>query len=111
MKSAVISLAGTQFNIAENDVIQIPGNSAITPVVLTYTDGKKTHVGTPSVKDIVVKFETIDDSAYQKTPVKRFKAKSRYRKTVGHKQPLIVLKVKEISEKAEKVEKAEKAEK
>jgi len=115
MKHAIVSLGGKQFNIQENDLIKVPGNTEIAPKVLLYTDGKTTHVGNPLVKDFHVKLDLVEQKMGDKVSVKRFKAKSRYKKNHGHRQPVMTLRVVELGESKKtekKVEKeAEKAEK
>jgi ribosomal protein L21 len=113
MKHAIVSLGRKQFNIQENDLIQVPGNTSLNPVVLFYTDGKTTQTGTPEIKDFHIKLDLVEEKMGKKVSVKRFKAKSRYKKNHGHRQGIMILKVVELGEakKAEKVEKVEKVEK
>jgi large subunit ribosomal protein L21 len=110
MKHAIVSLGGKQFNIQENDLIRVPGNTELKPMLLLFTDGETTHVGNPVVKDYHVKLDLVEQKMGDKISVKRFKAKSRYKKNHGHRQPVMTLKVVEIgkTKKAEKTEKVEK---
>jgi large subunit ribosomal protein L21 len=110
MKHAIISLGGKQFNIQENDIIEIPGNSDIKPIVLFFSDGKKTEIGEPNLKEVHVKLDLVEEKMSDKIMVKRFKAKSRYKKTKGHRQPVFVLKVTEIGVKEPKESKEAKEE-
>jgi large subunit ribosomal protein L21 len=93
MKYAIITLGGKQVKIQEGDTFQIPGNSILDTAVLCYSDGEKTLIGTPELKDIVLDLEVVDVVNGNKVQVKRFKAKSRYKKNKGHKQPVSLVKV------------------
>ena len=112
MKHAIISLGGKQFNVQENDLIQVPGNTGLNPVVFFYNDGKTSHIGEPALKDFHIKLTVVEEKKGEKVAVKRFKAKSRYKKNHGHRQGVIVVKVLELGEakEAKKEEKTEKAE-
>lgn len=108
MKHAIVSLGGKQFNIQENDLIQVPGNTDLKPEILLFTDGKTTHVGNPQVKEVHVKLDVVEEKMGDKISVKRFKSKSRYKKNHGHRQPVIVLRVTELGEAKKAEKKAEK---
>lgn len=113
MKHAIISIGGKQFNVKENDLIQVPENTGLDPIVLLFTDGKTTQTGTPEIKDFHIKLDLVEEKMGKKVSVKRFKAKSRYKKNHGHRQGVVILKVVELGEakKEEKVEKTERTEK
>lgn len=97
---AVISLAGKQFFVAEGETITIDkhvtekeGTKIEAEKVLLTTDGEKTKVGTPEVKDVKVTLEVVKLKKASKVVTARYQAKSRYRRTVGHRQPQSELKV------------------
>ena len=78
MEYAVISACGKQFKVRKGDTFVVGNPGSLHIGVLFYTDGKKILVGTPFVKDILVKTEVVKKS-HKKTDVARFRSKSRYR--------------------------------
>ncbi|MBD3363434.1 50S ribosomal protein L21 [Candidatus Dojkabacteria bacterium] len=64
-------------------------------VLLTHKDGK-TVVGKPNVKGAEVEMEIVEHLKGPKLRIKTYKAKSRYRRHVGHRQHLTKLKVTNI---------------
>lgn len=89
---AVIMLGAKQFLVKEGDKIVaektiVPENGVleITDVLLTY-DGQNTQVGSPLVDKAKVTLQHDGDKKGLKIRVSKFKAKSRYRRTQGHRQ-------------------------
>lgn len=103
MKYAVISLQGKQYRVEEGQELTVDrledkkGDSLKIADVLLFSDGKKVLVGTPTVQDVVVKASVADHVLGEKLRVSKFKAKSRYRKTHGHRQSESVIKIESIS--------------
>lgn len=100
-KIAVIQLAGHQYLVGVGDKITIDKHLAkkslkVTDVLLLIND-KGTQVGTPNVKDASVTLDVVEEKKADKVRVQRFRAKSRYRLTNGHRQPQTVLTVKSIA--------------
>ena len=60
-------------------------NLNVTDVLLTY-DGKKTQIGSPFVKGASVELAFEGTKKGTKIRVAKFKAKSRYRRVLGHRQ-------------------------
>lgn len=101
MNYAIIALSGRQYKVSAGQIITIdrlPGkkNFEIKEVLLTNIDGQ-IKIGTPYV-DAKVSFETIGNLRGPKIRVSKFKAKSRYRKTIGFRADLTKIKVLKISE-------------
>jgi len=117
MKYAVAKIGGKQLKITEGETFKIEHQDALKFDVLVYSDGKDVILGTPFLKDITVKATLLGEEKSKKVRVGRFKAKSRYKKTKGHRQMMSVFKIDEISKDGEtkkvvaKVEKVEKTEK
>jgi large subunit ribosomal protein L21 len=115
MKYAVIQIAGKQLKVAEGDTIKVNKMDSYEPVILAYCD-ESLELGNPILSGITISVTPQAEST-QKTTVSRYKSKSRYRKSKGHKQPLVTLKVDSITkgsktkvaEKEESTAKAEKA--
>lgn len=101
--SAVVQLAGKQFKVAEGDILVVDrlkeeaGKKMTVSDVLLTTDGDTTQVGTPMVKGAKVDFEVVEHTKADKIRVFKYKSKSKYRRTYGHKQPKTTLKVTKIS--------------
>ena len=101
-KYAIIQLAGKQYKVAEGTVIEVDRQEDLTSKVLLYSNGDNVTIGTPDLVDVTVHLETLGDKNGGKVSVNRFRSKSRYRKRMGHKQPLTVVKVAGITLKGEK---------
>lgn len=99
-QSAIIQLQGKQHIVVVGDVLvidrletaEVGKKLEVTDVLLT-TDGTKTEVGTPLLKGAKVTFEVIEHAKGDKIRVFKYKSKSKYRKTNGHRQLQTTLKV------------------
>ncbi len=97
---AVISLAGKQYLVREGDHISIDRHEKeeeVTPEVLLVVDGDDVKIGTPVVDGATVKLKVKENKKGPKIRVMRFRAKSNYHRTYGHRQPMCVLEVVSIS--------------
>lgn len=89
---AIIELSGKQFTVKEGDKIVAEKLNAKAGEVLTIkevlliNDGEQTQVGTPYIEgaSVTLKFEKEDKG--EKVEIRKYKAKSRYRRTTGHRQ-------------------------
>ena len=106
MNYAVIKTGGKQYVVTEGALVTIEklGRGAATEVlkkgdpitfgdVLLTDDGKKTLVGTPSLEGKTVKGTVYSVGRAKKIDVVKYKAKSRYLKRRGHRQPEIKVKI------------------
>ena len=101
MELAVIKTGGKQYVVAKGDVVTIEnlpgdlkkGDSVTFSEVLMTDDGTTVNVGTPSVKGAVVKGTVAMVGRHKKIEVVKYKAKSRYLKRRGHKQPYVKVKI------------------
>lgn len=102
---SVMMTGGKQYVVRVGDIInveKIDGEfTAGTPIsfdqVLMTTDGTKTSVGTPVVSGAKVTAEFIEEGKGDKVIVVKYKAKSRYYKKRGHRQPYMKFKVTKIA--------------
>jgi large subunit ribosomal protein L21 len=91
---AVVEIAGKQYRVSTGDVIDASfiegkeGDSLTFDRVLLVSNEKKTDVGTPTVKGVVVKAKIKAQAKGEKLNVRRYKQKVRYRKSTGF-RPLI----------------------
>lgn len=90
--SVVIQLGAKQYLIKEGDKvvaekIELKEGETLTikEILLAY-DGKKTIIGQPYLKDASVELVNEGVKKGEKILVAKFKAKSRYRKVMGHRQ-------------------------
>lgn len=103
MSYAIIQIVGKQFKVSEGDTITTDritdkevGDTINVTDVLLVADEKTSTVGTPTVADAQVTLEVMEHAKGEKIRVFKYKSKSRYRKTIGHKQLHTYLKVVKI---------------
>jgi len=102
MKYAIIATSGTQYRVEENQVItvdKIEGEKDTTGViksVLLIVDDEKIKIGNPEVTDASVEYQIVNQYQGDKVRVSKFKAKSRYRKTMGFRAQLTDIKITKI---------------
>lgn len=102
MTYAIIQLQGKQYKVQEGDELVVDklelekGKKLTTNDVLLVSDGKKAKIGTPFVKGAEVSLKVLEQGKGEKIRVLKYKSKSRYRKTQGHRQYLTKLKVESI---------------
>lgn len=100
-KFAIIETGGKQYRVSEGDVITIEklegdfnqGDKIVFDKVLMTDDGKKSDIGTPYLTGAQVTAELVEQGRAKKVTVIRYKAKSRYFKKKGHRQPFMKVKV------------------
>lgn len=105
MELAVIKTGGKQYVVGKGSTITIEklpaevkvGDSITFPEVLMVDDGSATTVGTPAIKGAVVTGTVKAVGRAPKIEVVRYKAKSRYLKRRGHRQPFVQVKIDQIS--------------
>lgn len=101
MELAVIKTGGKQYVVAEGDIVTIEklsgdlkkGDSVTFSEVLMTDDGSTVNVGTPTIKGAVVKGTVHMVGRAKKVEVVKYKAKSRYLKRRGHRQPYVKVKI------------------
>lgn len=101
---AVIKTGGKQYKVSKGDTIKIEklpkehkiGGKVAFNKVLLFDDGKSTKVGTPYIDKAKVTGTFQGEGKAKKIDVIRFKAKSRYFKKKGHRQPYTLIKVESL---------------
>lgn len=89
---AVIELSGKQYLVKEGDKIVADkldakaGDTLTIKEVLLSNDGVKTKVGTPFVEGASVSLKFDKEDKGGKVEIRKYKAKSRYRRSTGHRQ-------------------------
>jgi large subunit ribosomal protein L21 len=101
-KFAVIQMSGTQLKVTEGkeyEIDKLPGNKGdkieISEVLLV-VDGEDVKIGEPFVKDAKVELELTSQKKDKKIHGLKYKAKSRYRKSYGHRSEITKVLVKKI---------------
>lgn len=103
MKFAVISTGGKQYRVSEGDVLKVEklpkpeDGKVIFDKVLLVDDGKNTQIGDPYLSGAKVEAEVTKEGKAKKIDVVHYKAKVRYKKTYGHRQPFTEIKISKIA--------------
>lgn len=99
---AVITSGNQQFIVKENETLAVdklnanPGDSVTFDNVLLVNDGKVTKIGKPTVEGANVVAEVIAQGRDKKITVFKYKRKTGYKVTKGHKQHQTIVKVTKI---------------
>lgn len=89
MKAAIILLNSKQYRVQEGQTLILDRVSEDFLVkTLFYMDDKEVLIGNPYLENISVKIKILENLKDKKILVRRFKAKSRYNKLKGHRQPI-----------------------
>ena len=110
MELAVIKTGGKQYVVGKGDLITIEklgsrsatvelkkGDEVVFDQVLMTDDGSTVNVGTPTVKGAKVTGTVHSVGRAKKIDVVKYKAKSRYLKRRGHRQPFVKVKIDSIA--------------
>ena len=96
MSFAILETGGKQYRVSAGDTVTIEklpnteeGQSVVFDKVLLTDDGAKTNVGAPYLDGASVKGEVVVSGRGRKVEVVKYKAKSRYFKLRGHRQPFM----------------------
>lgn len=103
-KYAIVKIGGKQIRLTEGKVFELDRQAKLNMEVLAYSDGKTLEVGTPTLADVIIKAAILKEKRSKKTTIGRFRAKSRHRRVVGHRQPLSVITIETIGKKSDKKE-------
>jgi len=112
---AVIRTGGKQYKVAKDDVILVEkleadaGASIDLDDVLMIGDDDNTTVGTPTVEGASVAATVVEQGRGDKILVFKKKRRKNYRRTIGHRQDLTVLRITDINADGKKKVAAKKA--
>ena len=99
---AVFQLSGFQFNAEEGAVIKVPlqktekGKKIKLEEVLMIKGDDKVLVGTPLVEGAKIEAEVLGHGKYDKIIIYKYKRRTKYRKTQGHRQDFSEIKINKI---------------
>ena len=104
MKFAVIATGGKQYLVSEGDTLRIEkimgphkeGDKLTFDQVLLVAGDNQAKIGTPTVSGATVTAKLSKVSRAPKVTVIKYKAKSRYFKKRGHRQPFFEVKIESI---------------
>lgn len=104
MSFAVIQTGGKQYKVAVGDEIAVEkikgdykvGDTITVESVVLKDDGTSTEIGAPYIKGAEVTATITESAKLDKVMVVRYRAKSRYHKRNGHRQPYMSLKIDSI---------------
>jgi large subunit ribosomal protein L21 len=102
MSYCIASINGSQYKLIEGEEILIDHSDAknLDVSVFLYVDDKVVKVGKPTVNGVDIKFKEITElEKGKKVTVFKYKAKSRYRKKIGHRHQYTRLQVAKITSK------------
>lgn len=99
---AVIKTGGKQYLVSPGQKIKIEkinkkeGSEVTFKEVLLLEKGRKVEIGTPLVKGAKVVGRVIKQGKGKKVIILKYKAKTRYKKKTGHRQPFTEIEVVKI---------------
>ena len=102
MNIAVVEIAGKQFQVRENDELEVPklgedvGTSLNFDRVLLINDENKTQVGGPTVGNASVKATVLQHGKHGRIIVYKKKRRKGYQKKRGHRQDFTIIKIDEV---------------
>lgn len=99
LKYAIAAIGGKQYKLEEGKQYKFDRFSGEVENVLFYRDDAKIEIGTPKLESVTIKTEKLEDKNDKKVEVRRYRAKSRYRRNKGHRQPVTLVKVTNIDSK------------
>jgi len=100
---AIIKTGGKQYKVSENDTIFVEkldaeaGATVTFDEVLTVVDGDTVKIGNPKVEGASVTAEVVENGKGKKIRVFKYKAKSNYRRRMGHRQPYTKVTIKSVN--------------
>ena len=108
---AVLETGSKQYRVSAGDTLQIErlpiaaGQVTFDRVLLVNAEGKVT-VGNPTVTGATVVADIVEHIRGEKKLTFKMKRRKGYHKTIGHRQELTVVKVKEINPSADQISEA-----
>jgi large subunit ribosomal protein L21 len=102
---AIIETGGKQYMVSVGDTITIeklpgeykPGDTVVFDKVLLVESGSTTQIGEPHLEGAQISGEVMKIGRAKKVTVIKYKAKSRYFKKRGHRQPYFQVKITKLA--------------
>tara|TARA_B100000963_G_C22627121_1_gene672931 strand:+ start:193 stop:573 length:381 start_codon:yes stop_codon:yes gene_type:complete len=101
---AIFNHKGKQYKVSKGDVLKLPKSSGVKKnddltfeeVTLLKKEDDSIIIGTPTIKDVKIKAKVIDQIRDNKIIVFKKKRRHNYRRKIGHRQDLTLVKIEEI---------------
>lgn len=99
---AVVEIKGQQFKISPKDKLQVnkladaEGTEVLFREVMLVSDNGKLEIGKPYLTNYEVMAKVLNHFKDEKARVYKMKRKTRYRKTIGHRQPYTNIEILDI---------------
>ena len=97
---AIIETGGKQYKVSQGDVIEVELIKAKQHVtfdkVLLISENGKTEIGTPLLKGAKVSAKVLGIGKDPKVTIFKFKNKTNYHRTIGHRQPFTRVQIEEV---------------
>ncbi len=99
---AVIKTGGKQYRVKAGDLLKVEtlpievGQTVDFSEVLMLTDGDKVTVGSPFVKNGLVKAEVVAHGRHKKVKIIKFRRRKHHMKQMGHRQDYTQVKITSI---------------
>ncbi len=98
---AIIKTGGKQYKVTKGDKLKIEkikgevDETVVFDKVLLVSDekGEKLELGQPELKDRTVEAKILEQGRARKVRVVKYKAKTRYHKVYGHRQPFTKIEI------------------
>lgn len=100
---AIIKTGGKQYRVAEGDVVRVEkltaqaGSTVDFNDVILINDGKKDHIGEPTVAGATVTATVVEQMRDRKVIIFKKTRRHNYRRKNGHRQHLTVLKITKVA--------------
>jgi len=98
---AVIKMSGFQYTVEEGDVLKVPhqnpeGNKIDITEVLMIKDKDNAIIGTPFIANAKIEAELLGHGKDDKVLIYKYKRRTKYRLTQGHRQDYSEIKINKI---------------
>lgn len=99
---AVLETGSKQYRVSAGDTVQVerlevePGQPVTFDRVLLVNNDGQVSVGAPTVSNATVVADVVEHIRDKKKVTFKMKRRKGYHKTIGHRQPLTVVRIKEI---------------
>jgi len=99
---AVFELSGFQYSAEEGEILKVPAQKVQTgdkidiTNVLLVKDDDNISVGTPYIDDAKIEAEIINSGKNDKVLIYKYKRRTKYRRTQGHRQAYNEIKINKI---------------
>lgn len=100
---AVVETGGKQYLVKPSDTLKVekldakPGSSVSLGRVLAASDGSKLRIGAPEVAGVAVTSTVVEHTLGDKVLSFKKKRRKGYKRKVGHRQPLTLVRIEKIT--------------